>query len=105
MARRYSVIVLRFVFAALSLAGIVTQLVIAVQIHFNLVSFFSYFTNLANLFASIVFIVGAVRLARGRTATDLDVAIRAASVVYWSSLAWSSTRSWSARTSAACCRG
>lgn len=82
MTRRYLVIAFRLLFAALSLAGLITQLVLAIQIHFSLVSFFSYFTNLANLIASVVFIVGAVRLARGYKTTDVDVAIRAASVVY-----------------------
>ena len=76
------IVAFRLLFAALSLAGVITQLIIAINIDFSIVSFFSYFTNLANLIASIVFIVSAARLARGRPSTDLDVAIRGASVVY-----------------------
>lgn len=82
MVRRNLVIVLRLVLAALSLAGVVVQLVIAVQIHLSIVSFFSYFTNLSNIFGSVVFIVGAIRLLRGVAPSAVDVAIRGASVVY-----------------------
>ena len=45
-------------------------------------NFFSYFTILGNIFASVVFIIGAVRLMRGYQTNDADVAIRGASVVY-----------------------
>jgi len=82
MVKRNLVIVGRLLFAALSIAGVIWQLVIAIQTDFGLVNFFSYFTNLANIIGSVVFIVGALRLARGRAASDLDVAIRGASVVY-----------------------
>ena len=82
MDRRRAVIIGRLVMAALSLAGVVTQFVVAVQTDFGLVNFFSYFTNLANLFGSAVFVIGAVRLVRGHETTDLDVALRGASVVY-----------------------
>ncbi len=79
---RIVVIVGRFVLAALSLAGVIIQLSITVASNFGVVNFFSYFTILSNLFASFVFIVSAVRLARGYTPTTTDVAIRGASVVY-----------------------
>ena len=61
-------VVLRLVFAAASVAGVITQLVIAVQTDFGVVSFFSYFTTLGNLFASVVFVVGAVWLLGARGA-------------------------------------
>lgn len=80
--RRTLVIVLRLVLAALSLAGVIVQLMIAVRIGLSLVSFFGYFTNLANLIGSTVFIIGAVRLIRGVRPSAFDVAIRGASVVY-----------------------
>ena len=57
------VIGLRLLFAGLSLAGVLTQLVIAIQTHFGVVSFFSYFTILSNIIASCVFIVSAIQLA------------------------------------------
>lgn len=82
MVKRNLVIAFRLVLAALSLAGVVVQLVIAIQTDFGLVNFFSYFTTLTNILASAVFIVSAVRLARGHETSDLDVAIRGGSVVY-----------------------
>ncbi|MBT1621870.1 Pr6Pr family membrane protein [Curtobacterium flaccumfaciens pv. oortii] len=72
----------RVVFAAASVAGVVTQLVIAVRTDFGVLNFFSYFTTLGNLFASTVFVVGAVRTARGRPSSPRWEAVRGASVVY-----------------------
>jgi hypothetical protein len=71
----------RLFFAALTLAAVIAQLIIHVQHHFPLVNFFSYFTNLSNIFASIVFIIGAVYLIRSREPTATDDLIRGASVV------------------------
>lgn len=82
MLKRNLVIAFRVIFAALSLAGVAVQLVIAIQTDFSIISFFSYFTNLANIIASAVFIISAIRLARGYETNDLDVAIRGGSVVY-----------------------
>lgn len=79
---RSSVSLGRLVLAALSLAGVITQLSVSVAADFGVVNFFSYFTILSNLFASYVFIVSAIRLSRGYIATTSDVAIRGASVVY-----------------------
>ena len=75
-------IVLRLLFAAASIAGVVTQFVIAVETDFGLVNFFSYFTTLSNLFASVVFIVGAVRVIRKTPGGVRWEAVRGASVVY-----------------------
>jgi hypothetical protein len=82
MLLRNTVIVFRLVLAALSLAGVVVQFVIAVETNFGVVNFFSYFTNLTNILASTVFIVSAVHLVRGYDPNDRDVAIRGGSVVY-----------------------
>lgn len=76
-------LVFRFVFAGLSLAALLAQLfLVQIANGWSLVSFFSYFTILGNLFASIVFIVSAVRLARGQQSSTTDTAIRGAAVVY-----------------------
>lgn len=80
--RRNAVILGRLVFAALSLAGILRQLWVTVDGDYGVVNFFSYFTILSNIFASAVFIRGAVQLIRHRTPTSTDVAVRGASVVY-----------------------
>jgi hypothetical protein len=80
--RTHAAVALRLLLAAASLAGVVTQFVIAVRTDFGLVNFFSYFTTLSNLFASVVFIVGAVRLLRGTAGGATAEAVRGASVVY-----------------------
>lgn len=82
MLKRNLVIAFRLTMAGLSLAGVALQFGIVVQTNFGLVDFFSYFTNLTNIFASVVFIIGAIRLARGYKTNDVDVAIRGGSVVY-----------------------
>jgi hypothetical protein len=82
MSLRVAVIAGRLILAAAALAGVTTQLVISAGLGFDLVSFFSYFTILSNLFGSVVFIVGAVRLIRRVPPTRTDDAIRGASVVY-----------------------
>ncbi|WP_423920599.1 Pr6Pr family membrane protein [Frigoribacterium sp. 2-23] len=80
--KTWATIAARLVFAAASIAGVITQLVIAVQTDFGLVNFFSYFTTLGNLFASVVFVVGAIRLMRGTPGGAAWQAVRGASVVY-----------------------
>lgn len=82
MTKKNLVIVLRLAFAALALAGVVVQLGISLRTGFGAVNFFSYFTILSNIFASAVFIISALRLARNYRTTDRDVAIRGASVMY-----------------------
>ena len=82
MSRRTFVIGFRLFFAALSLIGVITQLVVTLQKDYSVLNFFSYFTNLSNLFASAVFIVSAIWLALDRPPTQLGVALRGSSVVY-----------------------
>lgn len=82
MNLRVVVIALRLIMAALAIAGAVTQFVLAVVTDFGIVNFFSYFTTLSNLFGAAVFIVGAIRLWRGRGTGEVSPAVRGASVVY-----------------------
>ena len=82
MLKRNLVIAFRLILAALSLTGVVVQFIIAIQTNFGIVNFFSYFTNLTNMIASTVFIISAIRLARGYETNTIDVAIRGGSVVY-----------------------
>ena len=77
-----AVVGFRLLLAAASIAGVVTQLVIAVRTGFGIVNFFSYFTTLGNLFASGVFIAGAVRILRRRPSSARWEEFRGASVVY-----------------------
>ena len=75
--------VYRLVFAAMSLAALFAQLfLVHIANGWDVVSFFSYFTILGNLIASIVFIVSAARVLQRRVSSTSDVAIRGGSVVY-----------------------
>jgi hypothetical protein len=71
----------RLFFGLLTLAAIGRQLIIQIQSGFSVVNFFSYFTNLSNLFAAAVMIIGATSLLRHREPTTTDDIIRGTSVV------------------------
>jgi len=81
MSTRGFLIGARLFFAVLTLVAIISQFVVHLQHKFDVVNFFSYFTNLSNIFASVVFIAGAVYLLQGRTPTPAQELIRGASVV------------------------
>ena len=68
------VIALRLLFCALTLFAIATQLSIHVGLGSSVINFFSYFTNLSNLFAVIVFGLTALQLVRLKK-TSPDVAL------------------------------
>ncbi len=81
MARRYVLIVGRFVLGWLTLTAVIAQLIYLAQLGvLNPVNYFSYFTNLSNLFASIVFIIGAIFLLQRREPTPGQEIVRGASV-------------------------
>jgi hypothetical protein len=65
----------------LTLAAIGTQFIVQLQNRFSVVNFFSYFTNLSNIFAAVVMIVGAAYLPSNRAPTPTDDIIRGTSVV------------------------
>jgi len=79
--RRTVLILTRLFFGLLTLAAIITQLTIQVQLRFSVVNFFSYFTNLSNIFALIVLLLGALFLIQRREATPTFDLVRGASVV------------------------
>lgn len=56
------------------------QFSIQLQLGFSALNFFSYFTNLSNLFAAVVSIVGAFRLITRREPSASDDLIRGAAV-------------------------
>ncbi len=55
-----AVAILRLGFGLLVLAAVGTQLVLHVRNGYSIVNFFSYFTNLSNLFAAVVLLMGAL---------------------------------------------
>ncbi|MGH8676094.1 MAG: Pr6Pr family membrane protein, partial [Burkholderiales bacterium] len=71
---------LRLTFGLLALVAIGWQLTIQIQMGFSVVNFFSYFTNLSNLFAAAVLLLGAFQLLARREASNSNDQIRAVSV-------------------------
>ncbi len=61
MTRAQLMVPYRFVFAALALVAVSAQFADTLENDYSVVNFFSFFTNLSNLFAVVVFIVGGVR--------------------------------------------
>ena len=81
MSKREILIVGRLFFGLLTLVAIIAQFAIHLQHGFDVGNFFGYFTNLSNIFASIVFIIGAVYLMQNREPTVNEDLVRGASVV------------------------
>lgn len=81
MSKRATLIAGRLFFALLALAAIITQFAIHLHHGFDAVNFFSYFTNLSNIFFAIMLLVGAVFLIRRREPTITGDLIRGAAVV------------------------
>jgi len=72
---------LRTALGVLAFAAIARQLVLHVQLDFDVVNFFSFFTNLSNLFAAAVFIFSARRRSARTDASKSTDQLRAVSVV------------------------
>ncbi len=79
--QRTILLLARLFFGLLTLAAIITQLTIHVQLRFSVVNFFSYFTNLSNIFAAIVLLLGAFYLIQRREPTATYDLVRGAAVV------------------------
>lgn len=82
MTTRAALAAFRSMLGLLALTAIARQFAIHVGLGFSAVNFFSYFTNLANLFASLVLIGGAARVASPRPPTAAGARFRGAAVVY-----------------------
>lgn len=59
----------RVFFGGLALVAVGAQLVVHIQHHHSVVNFFSFFTNLSNIFAALVLLVSAYMLSREREPT------------------------------------
>lgn len=81
MTKRNIFIGVRLFFGLLTLAAIGAQLVLHIQSGFSVVNFFSYFTNLSNLFAGVVMLISATYLIRRRQPTPTEDILRGTSVV------------------------
>jgi hypothetical protein len=81
MTTRRTLAALRFLLGAVTLTAVGIQLGIHVSHGFNVLNFFSYFTNLSNIFAAVVLLVESVLTWRGRELGPLWQLARCASVV------------------------
>jgi hypothetical protein len=73
--------ILRWFFGLVTLVAVGWQLSIHVRMGFNVVNFFSYFTNLSNLFAAFVLLLTAFRHLSGRATSASMDRLRAVSTV------------------------
>lgn len=74
--------VARLLFGAVTLVAIGRQLAIHVEAGYSVINFFSYFTNLANLFAAGVLVRGAILAGAGQPGSPTDERLRGMAVVY-----------------------
>jgi len=81
MTLRRVLAALRFLLGAVTLTAVGIQLGIHISHGFNVLNFFSYFTNLSNIFAACVLLVESVLTWRGRELGPLWQLARCASVV------------------------
>ena len=77
MNRRALLMAMRMTFGLLALTAIGRQFVIQVQSGFSIVNFFSFFTNLSNIFAAVVLLRGAafIQSRRGRSTAVRSVPV------------------------------
>jgi hypothetical protein len=80
VTKRALLIVSLLFFGLLTLTALGTQLIVHLQQGFDLVSFFSYFTYLSNLFAALVLLVGAGSLLTHREPSMRDDILRGSAV-------------------------
>lgn len=81
MMKRSLLISARLFFGLLALIAIGRQLAIHIHHGYSIVNFFSYFTNLSNIFAAIVLLLGAFSLIQHRDPTVREDIIRGTSIV------------------------
>jgi len=81
MTRRVALAAVHMLFGGLALVAIARQLMIQIDSGSSVVNFFSYFTNLSNIFAAIVLLLGAVYLLTNRKPSAASDIVRGTSVV------------------------
>ncbi len=81
MNKRMALITARLFFGLLALVAVGRQLAIQIRNHGSIVNFFSYFTNLSNLFAAVMLLVSALYLMQRHEPTVAQETVRGSSVV------------------------
>jgi hypothetical protein len=82
MNKKMTVIICRIFFGILALIAIFTQLTIQIQHGNSVVNFFSFFTNLSNVFAAGVLLYSAIHVIRGGKPSIGHDVLRAAAFIY-----------------------
>jgi hypothetical protein len=83
MNKRSALVTFRLAFGLLDLVAIIFQVIYLTRHRaLNVVNFFSYFTILSNVLATLILIIGAFYLLRRRKPSHLEDGIRSAAVLY-----------------------
>ena len=80
MIKRPVLIVTRLFFSLLTLAALAAQFVVHIQKGYNVVNYFSFFTNLSNLFVAVVMLIGAIHRAQKLEPRPWEDLVRGVSV-------------------------
>ncbi len=81
MTKRTVLIGGRFFFGLLTLVAVATQLVVHVGLNYDVGNFFSYFTNLSNIFAAVVLLVGGYRVLIRKRPSEADDVTRGTATI------------------------
>ena len=82
MPKRSILIAARLFFGLLTFGALATSFIyFVIQRDYNGVNFFSFFTNLTNIFAATVLVAGAIKLVRSTDPTETDDIIRGSATV------------------------
>lgn len=81
MTKRNVLFVGRLLFGLLTLAAVGTQLAVHVGMGYDVWNFFSYFTNLSNFFAAVVFLASGYRIRAGTWPSELEETIRGTATI------------------------
>jgi len=81
MTKRNLLIGGRFFFGLLTLVAVGTQLAVHVGLNYDVWNFFSYFTNLSNIFAAIVLLISGYRVLIGKRPSEADDVTRGTATI------------------------
>lgn len=81
MTKRTVLIGGRFFFGILTLVAVATQLVVHISLNYDVGNFFSYFTNLSNIFAAVVLLVSGYRVLVGKRPSEADDVTRGTATI------------------------
>lgn len=105
MTKRNVLIGGRFFFGLLTLVAVGTQLTVHLGMGYDLWNFFSYFTNLSNIFAALVLLISGYRVLIRKRPSEIDDVTRGTATIAMAVVGWCLVHYWPVRTSAPCSPG